>query len=148
MTRELPTFCVSGKFWHLPLSGLSQLGSPNLKKAIAVIKKYSKVKIAIGPLFNAAKKLVSAPIQLAEILSEQYSSVFSTPLPAADISSNVLPENTLTDIIFTEEDLETAMVLAIPASAGHTARRRTERPECCAGGYCVTACSFYKLQQV
>ena len=94
------------------------------------------------------KKLVSAPIQLAEILSEQYSSVFSTPLPAADISSNVLPENTLTDIIFTEEDLETAMVLAIPASAGHTARRRTERPECCAGGYCVTACSFYKLQQV
>ena len=43
-------------------------------------KKFSKIKIGIGPLINAAKTLITNPREMAEILSQQYSSAFSTPL--------------------------------------------------------------------
>ena len=51
----------------------------NPKFFFTFAKRYSKVKVRIGPLINNEKKLTTASQEMAEILSEQYSSVFSTP---------------------------------------------------------------------
>ena len=51
----------------------------NSKYFFAYAKKYSKVRIGIGPLINSAKELTKNSQEMAEILSEQYSSVFSKP---------------------------------------------------------------------
>ena len=51
----------------------------NPKFFFTFARRYSKVKVKVGPLINNAKKLTTAPQEMAEILSEQYSSVFSTP---------------------------------------------------------------------
>ena len=51
----------------------------NPKYFFSYAKKFSAVKSAIGPLLNAAKELISCPAKMADILSDQYKSVFSTP---------------------------------------------------------------------
>ena len=77
-------------------------------------RKYSKIKIGIGPLIDSARRLVSAPQEMAEMLSTQYSSVFSTP-QNEDISPHtIFPETTnspggIGDIIFSDEELADAM---------------------------------------
>ena len=73
-------------------------------------KRYSKVKVSVGPLINDAKKLVNDPQEMAEILSEQYSSVFSSPkdedIPQTNNASHI---PCLTNVTFSDSELAEAM---------------------------------------
>ena len=86
----------------------------NPKFFFSFAKRFSKVKVGIGPLIDSTKKLISAPRKIAEVLSEQYSSVFSSPLHE-DISIDTLfPDEdsdcpSLSDITFTNTELADAM---------------------------------------
>ena len=86
----------------------------NYKYFYSYAKRFSKVKIGIGTLLDAANTLVKCPKKISEILSEQYSSVFSRPAyDSAEIYSLFMDEDTipngLSDIDFGEEDLIKAM---------------------------------------
>ena len=103
------------------------------KKAIEKIKtnpkffftygrKFSKVKTGVGPLLNAAKKLISAPLEMAELLSEQYSSVFSTPVYDNISEYSLFPDVSDTnqgiyDIVFSDAELADAMNELSPNAA-------------------------------
>ena len=69
---------------------------------------FSKTKPKIGPLINpATKNLTSNSQEMADILQDQYCSVFTPPkLIVSALDSNQTEENTLLEeIIFTEEDI-------------------------------------------
>ena len=77
-------------------------------------RRFSKVKIGVGPLISSAKKLITAPLEMAELLSEQYSSVFSTPaqddIPAHELfSGNIDSDSCLHDVTFSDTELADAM---------------------------------------
>ena len=77
-------------------------------------RKFSKVKTGVGPLLNIAEKLISAPSEMAELLSEQYSSVFSTPLYDNLHISSLFPDtndsdNYMHNIAFSDTELADAM---------------------------------------
>ena len=77
-------------------------------------RRFSKVRTGIGPLLNAAETLISAPLEMAELLSEQYSSVFSTPLhdsiPVYSLFPNTSEaEHGIYDIVFSDTELADAM---------------------------------------
>ncbi len=82
----------------------------NSKYFYSYAKKFSKVKSSIGPLMNSTNNLVSGPQKMAEILSEQYKSVFSEPKSEHPIT-HPNPEfmstgrGSLSDIEFTKQDL-------------------------------------------
>ena len=86
----------------------------NPKFFFAFGKKFSSVKIGIGPLIDSTKRLVTAPLEMAEMLSNQYSSVFSTPRNH-DLSWQAIFEETepsepgIQDIHYTDNELENAM---------------------------------------
>ena len=85
-------------------------------------RKFSKVKIGVGPLINAAKKLISTPLEMAELLSEQYSSVFSTPLQNNIDIGALFPDNEYSDsclynMTFCDSELEEAMNELAPNAA-------------------------------
>jgi hypothetical protein len=86
-------------------------------------KKKSKVKSKIGPLLNSANKLVGNSKEMAEILSEQYTKVFSTPIdPSTIVNNNNNPTQasaSISDITFTESDMESAIdELRITSASG------------------------------
>ena len=77
-------------------------------------KKFSKIKIGVGPLMNTAKKLIAAPTKMAEMLSDQYSSVFSTPYHDDPSPWLLFPDEEYTqsdicDIEFTDYEMAEAM---------------------------------------
>ena len=104
----------------------------NSKYFFAYAKKYSKVRIGIGPLINSAKELTKNSQEMAEILSEQYSSVFSKPRNG-NIQANALFPDTapnspnsasassdspsLSNVHFSESDLQEAMEDLSPNAA-------------------------------
>ena len=99
----------------------------NPKYFFSYAKKFSAVKSAIGPLLNAAKELISCPAKMADILSDQYKSVFSTPRTPLLDPSDYYPYNDddednnqyLKDIPFTRKDIKEAMdEIPLTASAG------------------------------
>ena len=51
----------------------------NSKYFYSYAKSFSSIKVGIGPLINSAKQIIADPFQMASILSNQYSSVFSSP---------------------------------------------------------------------
>ena len=51
----------------------------NPKYFFSYARKFSSVKISIGPFVDAANKLVTDSLRMAEMLFEQYKSVYSTP---------------------------------------------------------------------
>ena len=51
----------------------------NSKYFYSYAKRFSNTRVGIGPLLDAANCLVPCSVKMCEILSEQYSSVFSTP---------------------------------------------------------------------
>ena len=97
----------------------------NPKFFFSYAKKCSKVRVGIGPLINSTKQLISAPREMAEILSEQYSSVFSTPRHANTSTDTLFPEVAeeipsspiLNSISFSNLDLMEAMEELSPNSA-------------------------------
>ena len=97
----------------------------NSKYFFSYAKKFSTLSSSIGPLLDSASKLISCPKQMAEMLADQYTSVFSTP--KEDIhkaedhfpwNDNAFPNEThLEDISFTRDDIEDA-INDIPLTAG------------------------------
>ena len=86
----------------------------NSKYFLSYAKSLSKVKVGIGPLINSSKSLVSNARMMAEILSDQYSSVFSQPRheknDPKELFPDTLPHNRdISDVLFTEDELIEAM---------------------------------------
>ena len=86
----------------------------NSKYFYSYAKRFSNIKVGIGPLLDAANTLVSCPKRISEMLSEQYSSVFSRPkCDISDINNLFEDEvpnlNGISVIDFGEEDLIEAM---------------------------------------
>ena len=97
----------------------------NPKYFFAYAKKFSSISSSIGPLADAAGNLVSCSSKMAEILSDQYSSVFSSPKDPLKEAEQYYPDNDfnqdpyLADIPFTRKDIKDAMnEIPLTASAG------------------------------
>ena len=103
------------------------------EKAVSAIKKNSKyffsfankfrsVKAGIGPLMDATKALVTSPMRMAEILSEQYSSVYSSPKEPLQDAQDIFPDevtngNSIHNVPFDEEDIIEAIDQISPTAA-------------------------------
>ena len=86
----------------------------NPKYFFTYAKKFSKVKIGIGPLIDVANRIVNCPKKMAEMLSEQYQSVSSRPHYSNNLPYFLFPEEpqneaTLSLITFSDSELEAAM---------------------------------------
>ena len=88
----------------------------NPKFFYAYARKHSKTKSKVGPLRNRNDKLVYDKDSIANILQDQYTSVFSIPTVADVIYPNICP-NSLSDIIFDEQDIIEAISTLTPNSA-------------------------------
>ena len=71
----------------------------NEQKAVDAIKNnskyffnYAKGASGIGPLMDSAKTLVTCPTKMAEMLSTQYSSVFSEPKQEMEDPEDLFPD--------------------------------------------------------
>ena len=89
----------------------------NPKALYSYAKRKSKVKSKIGPLEDKDGKLQDDPTKMANILQQQYKSVFSNP----DVETNINIEESqhsekITDIEFNEENIVDAINL-IPANS-------------------------------
>ena len=71
----------------------------NPKSFYSYANKFSKVSTAIGPLINSAKKLVTSASQMAEILSQQYQSVFSQPKYPDTDANDLFPDEEGEDLL-------------------------------------------------
>ena len=87
----------------------------NCKYFFSYAKRFSSIKVGIGPLLDAADTLISCPKRMGEILSDQYSSVFSKPVFKDNEINNIFSEETpaspdyITDIDFSKEDIVKAI---------------------------------------
>eukprot|EP00794_Sanderia_malayensis_P013384 gene13384-14756_t len=89
----------------------------NPKYFFSYAKRFSKTRTGIGPLLNSPKTPISDPIKMAEMLSEQYSSVFSKPEFSIRDPLELFPDNSNTiqdelfpsDIVFNESDIVEAI---------------------------------------
>ena len=94
---------------HLEDKAVKSIKS-NPKYFYAYAKKRQKLRTQIGPLTNMEGNLTDDPIEMANLLSKQFRSVFSTPMqvqprrPSEDPAAPVLD-----DIIFGEEDFVRAI---------------------------------------
>ena len=93
----------------------------NLKYFFTYVKKFNKVKPSVGPLINSDGAYVTSNEGMSQILSEQYSSVFSTPRdPPVDPKTFFFSENAqneLHDIEFDASDITTAIDELAPNAA-------------------------------
>ena len=96
----------------------------NSKYFYSYVRKFSKVFTGIGPLTDAAGNVITCSISMAQLLAEQYCSVFSTPKEPLkspeDIFSKETGEirhETLLDIHFSEEDITKAINEISPTAA-------------------------------
>ena len=88
----------------------------NPKHFYVYAKKKLKTPSQIGPFINDDGEYIDHPKGLADMLSDQFSSVFSVPITDETNSQN-LPTTTLNDIEFDEAD----MISAIDEVASHAA---------------------------
>jgi hypothetical protein len=93
----------------------------NVKYFFGYAKKYSSIKTGIGPFIDAAQNIVSCPSAMAEMLSAQYSGVFSSPKEEMIEASAIFPDGTsaapwLHNIPFDEDDIIEA-IDEIPSTA-------------------------------
>ena len=80
-------------------------------------KRFSKVKAGVGPFYDEAGDLINDDIKIADVLRNQYDSVFSKPMeedfPNEDLfdeSDEELQDDTrLTGVHFDREDIKTAI---------------------------------------
>ena len=79
----------------------------NPKYFFSYAKQFAVTKSKIGPLLNNSNEYTSSSQVMANILSKQYSSVFSAPLPSSPVLNVEEKDDipTLTDIIFAEQDI-------------------------------------------
>ena len=91
----------------------------NPKYFYTYTKKRSKCTSKIGPLLKDKDQLTDDNKEMAELLSKQYSSVFSKPKAASDDEEPVSPGSKLSDIQFTAKDMEDVIdELSSNAAAG------------------------------
>lgn len=92
----------------------------NPKYFYSYAKQFSKHKPNIGPLLDpATNELTSDSLRMASILQDQYTSVFTKPLPSYNLPTidRTIPE--LNDIDFTEDDIiEEINTLSSNSAAG------------------------------
>ena len=82
----------------------------NSKHFFSYAKKFSTTRQGIGPLTGPNSEPVSCPQKMAEMLSNQYASVWTTPSDTLTNNINNNPQTpTLADIDFTPENLEAAI---------------------------------------
>ncbi len=93
----------------------------NPKYFFSYVKKFSKVRTAIGPLLNKAGKYISDNKEMADTLGAQYQSVFSTPRTEPVNPHELFDDDNdpakLTDITFSPSDIITAIEDISPNSA-------------------------------
>ena len=69
-------------------------------------KRFSKLKSNIGPLLDKEGKLHSDPQKMADMLQDQYTSVFSDPnCPQRKVPTPKVPKFTLSDMKFDDSDI-------------------------------------------
>ena len=88
----------------------------NPKFFFSYAKRHSKTKSKVGPLRNKNNKLIYDKQSIANILQDQYTSVFSTP-KETDISYPNACQNQINDIIFEEKDIIEAISTLTPNAA-------------------------------
>ena len=93
----------------------------NVKYFFGYAKKFSTIKTGIGPFIDAAQNIVSCPLKMAEMLSTQYSGVFSSPKEPMKEASEIFPDGSRTEpwlhnVPFDEDDIIEA-IDEIPTTA-------------------------------
>ena len=96
----------------------------NSKYFFSYVKKMSKVKSKIGPLLDKNGKYISSPLEMANILAKQFSSVFSKMSAPLSAPSELFPddvhstkETSINDIVFSIEDVIKAILQLSLSSA-------------------------------
>ena len=96
----------------------------NSKYFFSYVRKFSKIFTGIGPFIDASKNIITCSAQMAEMLSEQYRSVFSVPKerlkPPEEIftdGENPPGRTALLDVQFNEEDIVKAIGEMSPTAA-------------------------------
>ena len=94
----------------------------NSKYFFSYAKKFSSIKSGIGPFIDAAKELVNCPLKMAKMLSEQYSSAYSTPKEPMPEAKEIFPDihsknQELCNVVFDEEDIIEAIDHISPTAA-------------------------------
>lgn len=83
----------------------------NSKFFYSYAKSFSSVKVTVGPLIDATSQIVSCPVKMAQMLSEQYKKVFSIPIQPMEDAVDIFPDTDyseqprLCDIPFDEDDI-------------------------------------------
>lgn len=91
----------------------------NPKYFYSYAKKFSKTRSRVGPLVNQGGTIISDSVEMAEILADQYMSVFSIPLLVANSISAENRTLSFTSCPFDKEDIELAIdELSMTAAAG------------------------------
>ena len=92
----------------------------NIKFFYSYAKKKRKIRTNIGPLLNkSSNKMTTVSQEMAEILADQYDSVFSTPMSVSSTNEEQTDGPTLSNITATPEELESAIKeLRITAATG------------------------------
>ena len=93
----------------------------NVKFLYGYAKKFCTVKAGIGPFIDAAQNIISCPQKIAEMLSTQYSSVYSSPKEPMEDANEIFPDSYPTghwihNVPFDEEDIIDA-IDEIPTTA-------------------------------
>ena len=96
----------------------------NSKYFFTYARKYSKVFTGIGPFLDTAENIVTCSTRMAEMLSEQYRSVFSVPKEKLKLPEEIFTDRenptdrtTLLDVQFDEEDIAKAIGEVSPTAA-------------------------------
>lgn len=76
----------------------------NSKFFFTYARKKAKLSVPVGPLKDSTGNLVNSPMEIANILSNQYEGAFSKPAQI-DLDFNHIPDNMIQDIEFTEQDI-------------------------------------------
>ena len=77
----------------------------NPKYFYSYTKSFSSLKSRIGPLLDANNKYTSSSLEMAEILTKQYKSVFSKPEINSFDSCKSKVKSRLSDLVFTIQDV-------------------------------------------
>ena len=116
-SKAPPNICFSlnwlkvyGQFW-LWLPPFRWGGPCSGMLFYSYAKQFSITRSKIGPLLNENNEFTSSSSEMAEILSKQYSSVFSSPSTDSPVFSQQEDQEipTLTDITFSEQDIVDAI---------------------------------------
>ena len=96
----------------------------NCKYFFSYVRKHSKVFTGIGPLIDASEAIITCSSTMAEMLAEQYNSVFSTPKERLKSPEDIFTDDDqdaarspLHDIEFTEKDIANAIGEISPTAA-------------------------------